>query len=74
MPESAVKFGAFEASKRVLARMEGHNDPKKISMANKFTAGGIGGIISQSVCPWESTSLRAKLIDCTGLLSILSTL
>lgn len=49
MPESAIKFGAYEASKRALARIEGHNDPKHLHPASQFLAGGFGGVVSQCV-------------------------
>jgi solute carrier family 25 (mitochondrial phosphate transporter), member 23/24/25/41 len=49
MPESAIKFGAYEASKRALARIEGHNDPKHLHAASQFLAGGIGGVVAQCV-------------------------
>ncbi|CAK3994169.1 Calcium-binding mitochondrial carrier SAL1 [Lecanosticta acicola] len=49
MPESSVKFGAYEASKRAVARFEGHNDPKRISSVSMFTAGGCAGMIAQAV-------------------------
>ena len=46
-PESAIRFGSFEAAKRVLAHLEGHEDPKKINPYSKFLAGGFGGVMSQ---------------------------
>lgn len=49
MPESAIKFGAYEASKRAFAQFEGHNDPKNIHPTAQFLAGGIGGVVSQCV-------------------------
>jgi len=49
MPESAIKFGSYEFAKRVLAHMEGHNDPQNINPYSKFVAGGVGGLISQLV-------------------------
>jgi solute carrier family 25 (mitochondrial phosphate transporter), member 23/24/25/41 len=49
MPESAIKFGAYEASKRALANLEGHNDPKHLHAASQFLAGGLGGVVSQCV-------------------------
>jgi len=49
MPESAIKFGSYEAAKRALAQLEGHNDPQKINPYSKFVAGGIGGMVSQYV-------------------------
>ena len=38
-----------QASKRVLARLEGHDDPKALHPWTQFLAAGLGGIISQSV-------------------------
>jgi solute carrier family 25 (mitochondrial phosphate transporter), member 23/24/25/41 len=49
MPESAIKFGAYEASKRALANFEGHGDPKHLHPASQFLAGGVGGVMSQSI-------------------------
>lgn len=65
MPESAIKFGSYEvesesflifyhlrsvqASKRILARLEGHNDPKALHPWTQFLAAGMGGMFSQSV-------------------------
>jgi solute carrier family 25 phosphate transporter 23/24/25/41 len=48
-PESAIRFGSFEAAKRVLAHLEGHEDPKTINPYSKFLAGGFGGVMSQYV-------------------------
>lgn len=47
MPESAIKFGSYEAAKRALAHLEGHDDPQNINPYSKFVAGGVGGLISQ---------------------------
>src|SRR6266487_3734598 len=47
MPESAIKFGSYEFAKRLLAQLEGHNDPTRINPYSKFIAGGAGGLISQ---------------------------
>ena len=49
MPESAIKFGCFEAMKRVCAKAEGHNNPKQISIPSKIIAGGVAGVVSQFV-------------------------
>ena len=48
MPESAIKFGAYEASKKFFARLEG-SDPAHLHAATQFLAGGIGGVVSQCV-------------------------
>lgn len=47
MPESAVKFGSYEAAKKVVARFEGHGDTKKIAPSSQFVAGGLAGMFSQ---------------------------
>ena len=47
MPETAIKFGSYEAAKRALAQLEGHTDPRQISAYSKFAAGGVAGMISQ---------------------------
>ncbi|KAL8940447.1 MAG: hypothetical protein Q9216_002817 [Gyalolechia sp. 2 TL-2023] len=49
MPESAIKFGSYEGSKRLLAKLEGHNDPKALKPWTQFLAAGLGGMISQLV-------------------------
>jgi hypothetical protein len=38
-----------QASKRAIARLEGHDDPKRIASASMFAAGGIAGMIAQAV-------------------------
>ncbi|KAK7684685.1 hypothetical protein QCA50_012268 [Cerrena zonata] len=43
-PESAMKFGSFEATKRFLAKIEGLDDTTKLSKALTYLAGGLGGI------------------------------
>ncbi len=47
MPETAIKFGSYEAAKRALANLEGHGDPRRINSYSKFTAGGVAGMIAQ---------------------------
>jgi hypothetical protein len=49
MPESAIKFGSYEAAKRALAQLEGHNNPKKINPFSQFVAGG-GKLILMLKC------------------------
>lgn len=61
MPESAVKFGSYEAAKRGIARMEGHNDPKRISGSSQFVAGGVAGMMSQAVVyPLDTLKFRMQ--------------
>lgn len=58
MPESAIKFGAYEATKRAFAKFEGHNDPATIHSWSKFAAGGVAGMISQfAVYPIDTLKL-----------------
>jgi solute carrier family 25 phosphate transporter 23/24/25/41 len=49
MPESAIRFGSYEAAKRALAQLEGHGDPHAINPYSRFAAGGVAGIMSQLV-------------------------
>lgn len=49
MPESAIKFGTYEAMKRVCAKIEGHSNPMANSGASKFISGGVSGMVSQYV-------------------------
>jgi solute carrier family 25 (mitochondrial phosphate transporter), member 23/24/25/41 len=61
MPESAIKFGSFEAAKRAVAQLEGHNDPTKIANTSKFICGGIGGLCSQfAVYPVDTLKFRMQ--------------
>ncbi|KAF2267081.1 calcium dependent mitochondrial carrier protein-like protein [Lojkania enalia] len=67
MPESAIKFGAFEASKRAFAKLEGHSDPSKIHSWSKFCAGGVGGMISQfAVYPIDTLKFRMQCETVSG--------
>ncbi|KAL8965984.1 MAG: hypothetical protein Q9183_003584 [Haloplaca sp. 2 TL-2023] len=61
MPESAIKFGSYEGSKRVLARLEGHDDPKALHPWTQFLAAGLGGIISQAaIYPLDTLKFRMQ--------------
>ncbi|KAK1754350.1 hypothetical protein QBC47DRAFT_447258 [Echria macrotheca] len=60
MPESAIRFGSYEASKRFLATYEGHGDPKQISTVSKFIAGGMGGMTAQ-FCVYPIDTLKFRL-------------
>ncbi|KAF7546019.1 hypothetical protein G7046_g9428 [Stylonectria norvegica] len=61
MPETAIKFGSYEAAKRALANFEGHGDPRKINSYSKFTAGGVAGMIAQSfVYPLDTLKFRLQ--------------
>ncbi|RDB22471.1 Calcium-binding mitochondrial carrier SAL1 [Hypsizygus marmoreus] len=55
-PESAIKFFAYESSKRVFAEYwDKVEDPREISGVSRFLSGGIGGLCSQlSIYPIET--------------------
>ncbi|EWG52594.1 hypothetical protein FVEG_11305 [Fusarium verticillioides 7600] len=61
MPETAIKFGSYEAAKRALANFEGHGDPKHLSSWSKFASGGFAGMIAQaSVYPLDTLKFRLQ--------------
>ncbi|KAK5165463.1 uncharacterized protein LTR77_008992 [Saxophila tyrrhenica] len=61
MPESAVKFGSYEASKRAVAKFEGHNNPKQIRHTSQFIAGGLAGMVAQAVVyPLDTLKFRTQ--------------
>jgi len=60
MPETAIKFGSYEAAKRAFANFEGHGDSRKISSVSKFTAGGVAGMVAQ-FCVYPLDTLKFRL-------------
>ncbi|RKO87860.1 mitochondrial carrier domain-containing protein [Blyttiomyces helicus] len=57
-PESALKFFVFEWGKSTLAGLEGV-DKDNISVASRFAAGGLGGLLSQfAIYPLETLKTR----------------
>ncbi|UKZ95267.1 uncharacterized protein TrAFT101_010115 [Trichoderma asperellum] len=60
MPETAIKFGSYEAAKRVLANFEGHGDARNINSYSKFVAGGLAGMIAQ-FCVYPLDTLKFRL-------------
>ncbi|PGH10874.1 hypothetical protein AJ79_05234 [Helicocarpus griseus UAMH5409] len=61
MPESAIKFGAYEAAKKLFAGLEGHDDPRNLLPTSQFLAGGIGGMVSQCfVYPLDTLKFRMQ--------------
>ncbi|KAF7625085.1 mitochondrial carrier domain-containing protein [Aspergillus flavus] len=61
MPESAIKFGAYESAKRAFARLEGHNDPKQLAPTSQFLSGGCGGMVAQCfVYPLDTLKFRMQ--------------
>lgn len=67
-PESAMKFGSFEAAKRFFARIEGVDDTSKLSKVSTYLAGGLGGVVSQfTVYPIDTLKFR---LQCSNLDSL----
>ncbi|KAI0900340.1 mitochondrial carrier [Annulohypoxylon nitens] len=60
MPETAIRFGAYEAAKKTLASLEGHNDPHHINPYSKFVAGGVAGMTAQ-FCVYPLDTLKFRL-------------
>lgn len=71
MPESAIKFGSYEAAKRTLSKFEGHNDPRQISSTSKFVAGGVAGMVAQYVISLYHSSKFASFA-LAAVISIIS--
>lgn len=36
-----------QSAKRAFARLEGHNDPKRLLPTSQFMSGGFGGMVAQ---------------------------
>ncbi|GAB1193795.1 hypothetical protein APSETT444_003024 [Aspergillus pseudonomiae] len=68
MPESAIKFGAYESAKRAFARLEGHDDPKRLAPTSQFLSGGCGGMVAHRMqCETVEGGLKGnKLIAATA--------
>ncbi|PQE26919.1 calcium dependent mitochondrial carrier protein [Rutstroemia sp. NJR-2017a BVV2] len=62
MPESAIRFGSYEAAKRALAQLEGHGDPHAINPYSRFAAGGVAGIMSQMQCETVKGGLHGNAL------------
>lgn len=60
-PESAMKFGSFEFTKRTLARIEGVSNTKDLSKLSTYLSGGIGGVVAQfAVYPIDTLKFRLQ--------------
>ncbi|ODQ64114.1 mitochondrial carrier [Nadsonia fulvescens var. elongata DSM 6958] len=70
IPESAIKFGSFEAAKRLFCDLEGVADTTELSRTSTFLAGGVGGMVSQfAIYPVDTLKFR---IQCEALSADLS--
>jgi solute carrier family 25 phosphate transporter 23/24/25/41 len=64
-PESAMKFGSFEATKKIMCQIEGVSDEKKLSKFSTYLSGGIGGVLAQTtVYPIDTLKYR---LQCASL-------
>lgn len=60
-PESAMKFGSFEATKKIMCRIEGVEDQTQLSKVSTYLSGGIGGVIAQmTVYPIDTLKYRMQ--------------
>lgn len=67
MPESAIKFGTYEAMKRICARIEGHSSPQQNSSLSRFLSGGISGMTAQFfVYPLDTLKFRMQCETVAG--------
>ncbi|KAI4867152.1 mitochondrial carrier [Hypoxylon rubiginosum] len=60
MPETAIRFGAYEAAKKTLASFEGHENPQQINPYSRFVAGGVAGMTAQ-FCVYPLDTLKFRL-------------
>ncbi|KAK8134807.1 hypothetical protein PG984_006819 [Apiospora sp. TS-2023a] len=60
MPETAIRFGTYEAAKVALANFEGHGDSLHINPWSKFIAGGVAGMTAQ-LCVYPLDTLKFRL-------------
>ncbi|KAI0121417.1 mitochondrial carrier [Hypoxylon sp. NC0597] len=60
MPETAIRFGAYEAAKKTLASLEGHDDTTQINPYSRFVAGGVAGMTAQ-FCVYPLDTLKFRL-------------
>ncbi|XXG97562.1 hypothetical protein Hte_003867 [Hypoxylon texense] len=60
MPETAIRFGAYEAAKKTLASFEGHDNPQQINPYSRFVAGGVAGMTAQ-FCVYPLDTLKFRL-------------
>ncbi|EGV60902.1 hypothetical protein PSN45_001304 [Yamadazyma tenuis] len=73
-PESAMKFGTFEFTKRLLATVEGVEDTKDLSKVSTYLAGGLGGVVAQfTVYPIDTLKFRLQCSNIDANVSLFNT-
>lgn len=51
-----------QSAKRAFARLEGHNDPKRLRPTSQFLSGGCGGMVAQYVAWIQSFKGRSLTV------------
>ncbi|CDF89593.1 ZYBA0S04-07998g1_1 [Zygosaccharomyces bailii CLIB 213] len=61
-PESSMKFGSFEVTKKLMSRLEGtKGETENMSKLSTYIAGGLAGVVSQfSVYPIDTLKFRVQ--------------
>lgn len=60
-PESSIKFGVFEMTKKLLLRLEGGNNKNdQLSKVSTYLAGGISGVIAQ-FCSYPIDTIKFRM-------------
>ncbi|CAI4036023.1 hypothetical protein SMKI_14G2370 [Saccharomyces mikatae IFO 1815] len=60
-PESSIKFGSFEITKKIMTKLEGCHDTKDLSKFSTYIAGGLAGMAAQfSVYPIDTLKFRVQ--------------
>ncbi|QLQ78919.1 hypothetical protein HG537_0B02670 [Torulaspora globosa] len=64
-PESSMKFGSFELTKKLMTKLEGCRETSELSKFSTYIAGGMAGVVAQfSVYPIDTLKFR---IQCAPL-------
>lgn len=67
-PESSIKFGCFELTKQLMAKVEGAKSKADLSRPSTYIAGGLAGMAAQfSVYPIDTLKFR---IQCAPLANL----
>ncbi|KAG9291157.1 hypothetical protein G9A89_013029 [Geosiphon pyriformis] len=66
VPESSIKFYAYEQSKAIIAYSMGTEDIESIGISGRFLAGGIAGLMSQFII-YPLETLKTRLMSSAGM-------
>lgn len=60
-PESSMKFGSFELTKKLMTKLEGCKETSELSKFSTYIAGGMAGVVAQfSVYPIDTLKFRVQ--------------